>query len=281
MTSVVRLQPSAATKPRFLVTTSRSILLVDVYAQQIDRIHSGGGLYYGIDVVPDQITVAARKRMVSSTVPPDQERGSVLVFDRELKFKHALTAEFGLRDMHQIRSHAGKLYVTCSFENLIAIFDGQSWRQWFPLGQAPAAPLDINHFNTIEIVDDRLCVVAHNNGASEVLLFDAQTLQLRERFHLGMQSHNVWKMNDEWCVCSSAEGKLIGNRGFEVITGGFPRGVWIGKDYALVGVSELAERQDRDFTSSEIIVYDSAWQECERVRLLNEGLVLDIAPLPA
>jgi hypothetical protein len=267
------------TPQRFLVTTSRSVLVLDVQSRRLDRIHAGAGLYYGIDVCADRIQVAARRRMVSSDVAAHAESGLVLVFDHLLRELTPIAAGFALRDMHQIRTLAGKLYVTCSFDNLIAVFDGQNWRRWFPLGEPQTQPPDINHFNTVELVDGSLCVVAHNKGASEVLLFDRETLQLQERFHLGVQAHNVWKSGEEWCVCSSAEGKLVGTRGFEVVTGGFPRGIWIGEDYALVGISELAERQNRDFTSSEIIIYDSAWWECERIRLPNEGLVLDIAPL--
>src|SRR5262249_4532647 len=150
------------------------------------------------------------------------ESGVVLVFDRSLRERESIAADFALRDMHQIRTHAGKLYVTCSFDNLVGVFDGQSWQQWFPLGEPATELRDVNHFNTIEIIDTNLCLLAHNNGASEVLVFDAQTLLLRERFALGVQAHNIWKIGEEWCVCSSAEGKLIGTRGFEVITGGFP-----------------------------------------------------------
>ena len=269
------------TADRFLVTTSRSLLVFEAATRRIERVHGGAGLYYGIDVGRDRIHVAARRRMVSSDVPPHTENGVVLVFDHKLRELGPIAAEFALRDMHQLRTHAGKLYVTCSFDNFIAIFDGASWQQWYPLGEPQGEPRDINHFNTVEFIDDKLCVVAHNKGASEVLLFDKQTLQLQERFQLGVQAHNVWRTNGEWRVCSSAEGKLLGSQGFEVATGGFPRGVWIGKDYALVGISELAERQDRDFTSSEIIILDSAWRECGRVGLPSEGLVLDIAPLPA
>lgn len=263
---------------RFLVATSRSILLVDPRAQSIKQAHVGDGLYYGIDIAADRIFVAARRRMVSSRVPVESERGTILVFDFDLKPMGEICADFPLRDIHQIRHFGDALYVTCSYDNMIAVRERGAWRQWYPLGMPACEPRDINHFNTIEQVDGLVCIVAHNKGDSEILMFDRATHTLRRRLQLGVQAHNVWKQRDEWCTCSSAEGRLIGSRGFEVATGGFPRGVWIGADCAVVGISQLAERSERDFTSGELIVYDAGWNECYRMVFEGEGLILDVVP---
>lgn len=219
--------------------------------------------------------------MVSSDVPSELERGEILAFDRGLVLRESFGADFPLRDLHQIRTIEGRLYATCSFDNAIAIRheDGR-WSQWLPLGRPACAPWDHNHFNTVEYVAGNICLVAHNHGASEVLLFDAGTHELRQRIPLGVQAHNLWKSGDEWNVCSSAEGRLAGTRGFARETGGFPRGIFIGADFAIVGISELAERAARDFTNGELVVYDADWRECDRIVFSNEGLVLDIAELP-
>lgn len=272
-------QDTAGVPQQLLVTTSRSLLLVEPHSGRIERMHSGAGLYYGIDIGADRILVAARNRMVSSTDPIQAERGEILVFDRQMQLIGSIGAAFAFRDLHQIRTFAGRLYATCSFDNMIAVKQEGVWMQWHPLGKPSAEPWDVNHFNTVEFIDGQLSVLAHNHGASEILLFDPETHELSRRIALGMQAHNVWKHGTEWRVCSSAEGCLLGSEGFRVETGGFPRGIWIGPNHSIVGVSELAERQARDFTHGKLLVYDASWRRCDEILLDGEGLVLDIAPL--
>ena len=81
-------------------------------------------------------------------------------------------------------------------------------------------------------------------------------------------------------MCSSLEGRLVGTLGFNVETGGFPRGVWVGEGGAVVGVSIPTDREMRDSTDCELAIYDERWRECDRIRMKAQGMVLDIAALP-
>jgi len=48
----------------------------------------------------------------------------------------------------------------------------------------------------------------------------------------------------------------------------------------VVGVSELKERKERDFSDARLLLYDDAWQQTTEVTLPKVGMVLDILPIP-
>ena len=265
---------------QLLLTTSQSFLLLDTGSGALRPLDRGHGLYYGIARHDDRIYVAARNRLVSSDVPQRDERGEILIFDQALRLCGALRAPFPLRDIHEIAWRGGKLWVTCSFDNMIALFDGASWERWFPLGIGPDEPCDANHFNSFMFEDDRVWILAHNRGASELLAFSLHTRTLVQRVTLGNCGHNIWREDSQLFTCSSAEGKLLGERGFLLETGGFPRGVAFAGNTRCVGISEQAERQARDFTAGKLLIFAKDWSLQNEIALPGEGLILDMLPLP-
>lgn len=265
---------------QLLLTTSQSFLLIDTDSGVLHPLDRGHGLYYGIARHGERIYVAARNRLVSSGVPQREERGEILMFDQALQPCGALRAPFPLRDLHEIAWHGGKLWAACSFDNMIALFDGANWERWFPFGAPHGEPSDINHFNSFMFENDKAWVLAHNRGASELLAFSLQTRALVERVAIGQCGHNIWREDGQLFTCSSAEGKLLGGRGFMLETGGFPRGVAHDGDTRCVGISELAERQDRDLTAGKLLIFDRNWQLHKEIALPGEGLILDLLPLP-
>lgn len=268
---------------RLLVTTSHSLLLLDGRTGDFSPVHRDEGLYFGIGERGGRWYVAARGRMVSSDVAPEEERGSILVFDAGLALVDRLTAPFTLRDMHEILWHGDRLWITCSFDNVIAIHDAASgrWEAWHPLGPTPGPPYDVNHLNSLAVIDGRLCVVAHNFGASELLEFDLRTRELLARRPFGNQSHNIRVMDDGAIMtCSSGEGALVATNGWRLEVGGFPRGIAKAGGETYVGISEIAERKDRDLSTGRIAVFDSAWKHRRTLELRGEGLILDLQPLP-
>ncbi len=267
-----------------LVTTSHSLLKIDPASGAVHPVHRGQGLYFGIATDGERHFVAARRRMVSSDVSPHEEQGRILVFDRALRLQDELAAPFPLRDMHEILWHAGKLWITCSFDNMVAIYEPATgrWEAWHPLGPTPQAPYDVNHLNSLAVVDGRMCIVAHNFGASELLRFDIETRTLLSREPFGMQSHNIRELDDGTLLtCSSGEGALIGSNGWRVDVGGFTRGILLREEEIYVGISEIAERQDRDLTTGRIAVFDREWRRLRTLELPGEGLLLDIQEAPA
>lgn len=265
---------------QLLLTTSHSFLLLDTDSGELHRLHRGKGLYYGIAQYGDKLYVAARNRLVSSGVAQKDERGEILIFDQTLQLCGTLNAPFPLRDLHEIAWHDGKLWATCSFDNMIAIFDGEHWEQWYPLGMSEGEPSDVNHFNSFMFDTERVWILAHNHGDSELLAYTLPTRELTQRIAMGRCGHNIWRENGQILSCSSLEGKLLGEHGFLLETGGFPRGVAFDGDTCCVGISELAERGTRDLTTGKVMIFNRNWKLHKEISLPGEGLILDLRPLP-
>jgi hypothetical protein len=265
---------------RLLVTTSKSFLLVDTDSGESYPLDRGRGLYYGMTRVGDQILVAARNRPVSSEIAQTEERGEILIFDQLLQACGSLQAPFPLRDLHEIAWHNGSLWMTCSYDNMITVYDGSRWEQWFPLGGTLDGPGDIHHFNSFMFDRDRVWILAHNRGDSELLAFSLKTRGLVERLALGCCAHNIWQEEGQIFTCSSLDGRLKGDDGFLLETGGFPRGIAFGENLRCVGISAMAERTARDFTTGKLMLFDRNWKFLTEIALPDEGLILDIKCLP-
>jgi hypothetical protein len=263
---------------KVLATTSRSFLRVDVLTGDAEVLHRGAGLYYGIAAKGEHIFVAARRRMVSSDVPASSENGAILVFDRALRHVQTVEPPFALRDLHGIAfDDDGVLWATCSYDDMVARWDGCTWTAWRPLGEPAGEPRDVHHFNSLLFEYGLVWVLAHNRGPSELLGFDRRSLAMRSRIGLGTQAHDIWREGGRLHTCSSGEGCVVGEGGFEVQTGHFPRGYLRAGGLRLVGLSELAERHERDFTSSVIRRYDVQWIMQGEIRLTGEGMLLALA----
>ncbi|MEP7060757.1 MAG: hypothetical protein ABI881_00020 [Betaproteobacteria bacterium] len=274
---------------KVLATTSQSILLVDCVTGHASVLHRGAGLYYGIARIGSMFAVAARRRLVSSPIPRIDERGCILLFDRHFRLQSTLEAAFPLRDIHQIAWFDDRLWVTCSFDDLIAKYDGAGWEQWIP--EQPSrdgkdrfggdVSHDSHHFNSFFIADDEFALLAHNHGPSDLHFYDRRSSSWRRSIVLGRQAHNVWRDDDAYAICSSIEGKLVASNGWELQTGGFPRGVCFGAAHRAIGISPLSERGERDWASAAIALYDACWRSLHYVHLMGEGMILDLAPIAA
>jgi hypothetical protein len=261
-----------------LLTTSQSFLLLDTESGRAMRLDGGRGLYYGIARHGERLYLAARNRLVSSEVPSADERGEILMFDRQLRPCGSLQAPFPLRDLHEIAWHDGKLYATCSHDNLIAIYDGQRWEQWYPLGGPGVG--DQNHLNSFMFENGLIWILAHNRGPSELFAFSLTDRRQVQCLQLGNCGHNMWREQGQLLTCSSAESRLLGDQGFVLDTGGFPRGVAFDTASRCLGISALIERKARDFTAGKLRVYDRQWRARHDIALTDEGLVLDLMVLP-
>ncbi|CAD9218334.1 conserved hypothetical protein [Burkholderia cenocepacia] len=264
-----------------LVTTSQSLLLLNPCDGTAYRLDTGREHYYGIARDVHHYYVGVRCRANTSQVPKAEERGKILRFDKSMQATDMLEPDFAMRDIHQVLVHDGKLWVTCSFDNMVAVYDGLSWSAWYPLGRPVVEPFDVNHFNSLTGFGNELAVVAHNLYAvsgrgSEIHFFSLPDLQWLRSVPLGIHSHNAWWHNGELMTCSSYEGRLLGERGFSVPTSGFPRGLAASDDAYFVGISEFAARSDRDLGNGWIKVFDKTWGARQTVTIREEGMVTDI-----
>ena len=266
-------------RPMLVITTSQSILLVDPETGRGFRLDQNRGVYYGVAQMDGKLYVAARRNQSPSSLAIKESSGEILVFDENLAQNGTIRAPFSLRDMHQILGFEGKLWVTCTYDNMVAVYDGRSWEEWYPRGVSPSEPRDLNHFNSLALIDGELCVVANNHGPSEILRFELPGRSLKGSISLGDRSHNVWKEGARWMTCSSALGRILGSDGLQVPTGGFPRGVAFGGSLAYVGVSERTERWKRYWSSAAVIVFDGKWNHIREMHVPQEGVIQDLMAL--
>jgi hypothetical protein len=145
-----------------LITTTKSLLAYDFNNDAIYTIHQGYGLYYGIAYNNEFIFVGARNNNnneATSNEDRENERAVILVFDYALNLVEKIVPPFQMRDIHQLYYYKNKLYITCSFDNMIAIYDFKNWKKWHPLEKHNK---DFYHFNSINSYKDLLIVLAHN-----------------------------------------------------------------------------------------------------------------------
>jgi hypothetical protein len=270
---------------RLFVTTSHSFLELDTATASFRTLHSGKGLYYGIAQSPQHMFLACRNRSVSSGIPVEEERGEIAVFDPAGPSIAFQTAPFPLRDMHEIAWHNDRLWITCPHDNVVVIWDGETWERWHPLPDDHHAEGDIHHYNSFLFLDYGFWLVAHNHGDSEVLFFSLPERRLQRQITLGRIAHNIWEEDGQLFTCSSAEGDVVGDRGFRFKIGGFPRGYAQDESgMRFVGINEYAERAKRDATSAKIVMFDRKWCEVETFHLPDQGMILDIrrsSPVPS
>ena len=266
---------------KVIATTSQSLLLVDCLTGWAHVIHRGAGLYYGIARIPGGYAVAARRRNVSSSVPSADERGCILLLDPGFRSVQVLEAPFPLRDMHQVAWFDDRLWVTCSFDDMVATYDGVRWERWRPLGAPDAGSVDRYHFNSLMVTDAEIVVLAHNHGPSDMHFFDRRSRRLLRTLRLGEQAHNIWGEGGEYFTCSSIHGKLTAANGWERGLGGFTRGVSIAAPWRVAGISTLTERVNRDWTSGVLALCDTDWNPHHFVHLVREGMVLDVVGITA
>lgn len=267
----------------FLVSTSQHILLADIDQKKLYRVHSGNGLYYGLSLLHGRLIAGCRNRP-SSNCDSERalERGSLLFFDDRLNVTEELQPPFPMRDLHGIASHENNVFVTCAFDNLVAILDTRTrvWRKWYPSIDLTARERDVNHFNTISVAGERLALLAHNWGPSDILFYCYPSLELDTVHRLGVEAHNILFVSGSLSTCSSAEGLVVSEEGWRLRTGNFPRGFASEGRLQLLGLSRHIERRERSVADSVIRVFDDTWQFRADYVLRAVGMILDIVSIP-
>lgn len=262
-----------------LATTTKSLLAIDIVNEVSYTLHQGKGLYYGIAFNENHIFVGARNNNNNEATTEEdrqQETGSILVFDHDLNLTDEIISPFAMRDIHQVYYLDGKLFIACSFDNMVAIYDFQKWEKWYPLEKHNE---DYYHFNSINSYNNVLMVLAHNwnREPSQILFFDKNNLKFLDEIKLGYQAHNIWLEGKHLFTCDSANNQIINTNGFQKNADGFLRGASILDDFKIIGSTELIiERQDRIYAGSEIYLFDKFWKGIKKISIKNEGQILEI-----
>src|ERR1700733_7087510 len=260
---------------KLLVSTSNSVLAFDTSTAAAFAVDRSRGLYYGLARTPRGLIAAARRRMMSSSVPMVEERGCLIVFPSETP-SYVIESPIALRDLHGITYCSGSLLLTSTLDEKIVILRDGYWDSWHPIGQPAQEAIDKSHINTIVSTSDGLFVMLHNLGDSEVLRFDEVGGRLLDRFQIGKQAHNIWFDEGKMRVCSSGEGRIVGVDNFVLKTGGFPRGYATDGRHRVIGVSETVERPARDNSIVTLLHMDRDYRTIERFIFPDEGMVLDL-----
>jgi len=266
----------------FLISTSQHILLLETSQNTAYRVHSGNGLYYGLCLHRGRVIAGCRNRLpCSDNSQRAEERGSLLFFDARLHVEAELQPPFPLRDLHGLALIDERVWVTCSFDNLVAIFDPatESWNRWYPSPDPLARDRDVHHFNTIAKIGDCIALLAHNWGPSLMFFYRYPSLELERVRPLGTQAHNVFAVAGSLATCSSAEGLIVAESGWQLRTGGFPRGFAASEGVTLVGLSRSASRDERAGADGVIRVFDDGWRFQTDYVLRGVGMILDILPI--
>lgn len=267
----------------FVVATTHHLLLVRPTGPP-EIIHHGDGMYTGLTRHDDRLYVAARRTVADhdSTESRAAQRGCVLVFDRLLQLIGSIEPPFPMRDVHGMAAEHGRLWVTCSFDDMVAVRDLATggWDRWYPSSDPAHRDQDINHINSVAVIDDRLAVLAHRWGDSEVWFFDIETRDLLEVWPLGYQAHDLFLQSGALATCSSGEGLLRGATGWALRTGGFPRGVARSDLTRAVGISPVLDRDDRPSATPLLRMFTADWRFTEDVRLPGAGMIQSVLLLP-
>jgi len=256
---------------QLLVSTGRALLWIAQPPGEVRIIHQGKGTYYGIAYSQDVIYVAARGSMTDA-----ENNGEILLFDHRLNYVTSLKAPFPMQDMHQIVFARGKLWVTCTYHDLIAIYDGNEWETWH-VDPSAATSRGRLHLNSIYVEGDDIYVLAHQHGPSTIYRYTYPDLsEPVEVVQLGVASHNIWINDGDLYTCSSFDGLIVSRGGFCLKIGEYPRGVAVGTNRTYVGVSRFAGRENRDRFASWIRAYDANWAPQTVWRLESLGQVTEI-----
>ncbi len=258
------------------MATSKYLFLIELDSGVKKIINDKYGLFYGITWDKHFIYVAVR--WYPSLIPTSRiERPRLLVFDYNFKLQNCQSFEIDAGGLHQITYFDSKLYCSCSRDDSFIVKENNEWHIWYPSNYIEHHNKDTHHFNSIWFNEGKLFVVGHNNGPSDVWEFSYPDLTIKNKFRIGTHIHNVWKENDVLTVCNSGRGRIetVEN---QVIceTGGFPRGVAIGDDINLVGVSDIANRSNRWLTNGKVNIYSKDWRILDSLDLGKCGQVLEI-----
>ncbi len=265
---------------QLLVATSRYLLKVNVESEEISVVDRGHGLYYGITWDASWIYVAAR--WYPPLVPTAHiERPRLLVFDRDLKFVERQRFPFKAGGLHQILFHQQRLYCSCSRQDAILVRDlEKKWSVWHPSTEPAHHGRDTHHFNSIWFDDDRMFLAGHNNGPSDLWEFTADDRQLIAKHRVGHYIHNIWKEGNQLTVCNSFAGTVESVDGRVLCSlKGFPRGVMIGHDINVIGVSDIANRRQRSKMTGRLHIYSKEWELQKVINLGQCGQVNELRNL--
>jgi hypothetical protein len=225
--------------PAFLLSSYRGCW--KVVGSEINCIHRGHGLYYGITWSEDTIYVGYRGSQADN-VP------EVVMLNRN--YKQFGKAPGAFNEVHQILYVNGKLFVTATMDNAIDVVEGRKRTRvnWTDTEE------DRDHINSIFFDGEDFWVCYHSLNIKDrskkeslVVKLDNSLTEVLEEYYVGRGIHNVFVDNEYIYVCDSSTGSLarlniVSGNVVRVPLGPWTRGLAVTEDYILVGSSVKGPR---------------------------------------
>lgn len=277
-----------------IISTFQFLIVYNFDKNKWFVIHQNDGVYFGLAKYKDWI-IAGKRNTDSLMVSNLQKIGaSFIVLNKQLKVIDEIKPKFPIRDLHGIKVIKDELWVTSCFDNIIGIYNflDHSWRYWLPetnineikeVNQDLISKLknnktkDVNHFNSININNNYLNLVAHNWGESEIYFYNLKNLQFIKKIKLGIKSHDIWYRGDEIFTLSSQTGQIISSKHFKLNVGGFLRGFTSNKNRIFFGSNEFkSDKKNRKTSSFYIKSCNNNFKETKNYFFKGLGDVMDI-----
>ena len=282
-----------------LIATYKYLIVYNFLKNKWFIIHENDGVYFGIAKYNDLIIVGKRNNASLLFEKTQQGEGllnstaTFLVLNHKLQVIDEIRPDFLIRDLHGIKIINNEMWATCTFDNIVAIynFEKKIWKYWEPnIKENKLYKIDnslihkiknnritgVNHFNTINFNKDCLNILAHNWGESELYFYNLESIKFIKKISLGHKSHNLWYKNDEVFSLSSGTGEIVSSKGFNLKIGGFLRGFGYSINNIYVGICEISKRQDRASSSFYIISFDKNFNKLKDYYFNELGDVTDI-----
>lgn len=278
---------------KILVGTHHALVLLDTETSEFNVVDRAKKHHWGITFSPEYLINCQWYG----------NRTRFQLFDSRFRKRNQIAAPPIIVAPHQITWIEGRLWVVNTQYDIISIYDMRR-DYWFHWRHHPDQSIynkdglgnDKCHFNGVYRYGDSLYIMAHNRGdysfcLQYILPTDIPITVPPEEFikevkfaeyhsNLGSCSHNYFHVGDDaYGVCSSGEGKIISEEGDTVVvTGGYPRGVAVTKDYYYVGVSphhfhKCALRNQLD---GDVHVYNKNWKLRKIINLKGCGQIFEI-----
>ena len=142
---------------------------------------------------------------------------------------------------------------------------------------------DVYHFNSIWFDDDKMYLLAHNWGPSDVWMYRMPGRKFEGKVNLPAEkSHNILRVEDQLVTTDSWNARMaVGKEYRQLGQSGkiFPRGVaYTGKEW-VVGISAFVAQKYRDKTEfGQVRAYDLDWNQTAIVDL-QQGMVCEVRVL--
>ena len=247
-----------------IVTTFKSVLLINFNNDKITTLHEGSGVYYGVTWNKETLFVAARYGYKDELGQTER----VMMFGRGLRFKGFLkcadSANAGFHAM-QYDPKTNYLWITAPNQNKVIVINLATRERHDVYPNKARVGTNWNHFNSVTIDGDKMMVNAHNGISAiphgQIYFCDREKLTTSYVIDMrrSVQSHNCFMFNGELHTCSSNTGQITNYAGVSLRQGrirGYVRGISITEKFLLVGESARAAREDRVNADGFIHVYD-------------------------